>query len=93
VGVLMAGKKNYTGAGQGSSHPFTKEGGRGRGVYFEGGVREPAFISGGFVAASLLAAGTATHRYAKHTHIYILYIHIATKTSAICDQYVLLNKI
>jgi hypothetical protein len=61
-------KHSDTAAGQRRSHPFAKEeGGRGRDGYFEGAVRVPAFISGGFVETSLLAADTAPYRYVYST--------------------------
>jgi hypothetical protein len=67
--VVFIGDNKYSDtAGQRRSHPFAKEeGGRGRDGYFEGDVRVPAFISGGFVETSLLAADTALYRYVYST--------------------------
>jgi hypothetical protein len=77
--VVFIGDNKYSDtAGQRRSHPFATEVlGRGRGGFFEGDVRVPAFISGGFVETSLLAAGTAPYRYV-HSHMHTIYPNFTT---------------
>jgi hypothetical protein len=70
-----AGGKSHSSA-ETSRYPFAREEeeeeeGRDRDRFegrFEGAVRGPAFISGGFVETSLLVSGTAPHRYAPRAH-------------------------